>query len=379
MSEYWVSHKKYFCKYCNIYIADDAPSRRQHESGLRHKGNVERFVRGLYKAGEKRKQDLEEEKREMARVEKAAQAAYAQDVGAGLVKPGSSSTAVGPSTTSAGPKTAAPKPSDPYANYTTAEFLGFTDPDEERRKAEAARRQQEGVAGEWEVVDVVSPSAASEQQEGESDITHDAAPSTSAAPRAGEKRPAEQFPDEEDTRGWKLRRKVANVGLGELYDPGALPIKLKVKKEEPEGDEKIKATTCSSGAIGSSGGLSSLGGTEKPKWSARGWNKPGTSSRSTVTPEPTGPATPGDHQNMGVSDHSVKAEELSLPDSLRNEPVKTLIENPPPTTVKAEEVPLSVKSEIAEPDMPQPATSGGSLFKKRKVPVAGGSRGGRRL
>ena len=65
MSEYWVSHKKYFCKYCNIYIADDAPSRRQHESGLRHTGNVERFVRGLYKAGEKRKQDQEEEKREI--------------------------------------------------------------------------------------------------------------------------------------------------------------------------------------------------------------------------------------------------------------------------------------------------------------------------
>ena len=70
MSEYWVSHKRYFCKYCNIYIADDAPSRRQHEGGLRHKGNVERFVRDLYKTGEKRKHDLEEEKREMARIEK---------------------------------------------------------------------------------------------------------------------------------------------------------------------------------------------------------------------------------------------------------------------------------------------------------------------
>ena len=69
MSEYWVSHKKYFCKYCNIYIADDAPSRTHHENGLRHKGNVERFIRGLYKAGEKRKQDSEEEKREMVRVE----------------------------------------------------------------------------------------------------------------------------------------------------------------------------------------------------------------------------------------------------------------------------------------------------------------------
>ena len=71
MSEYWVSKKKYFCKYCDIYIADDAPSRQQHENGLRHKGNVERFVRGIYKAGEKHKKDLEEEKREMKRVEQA--------------------------------------------------------------------------------------------------------------------------------------------------------------------------------------------------------------------------------------------------------------------------------------------------------------------
>ena len=70
MSEYWVSHKKYFCKYCEIYIADDAPSKRQHESGLRHKGNRDRYVRNLYKEGERRKKDLEEEKREMARIEK---------------------------------------------------------------------------------------------------------------------------------------------------------------------------------------------------------------------------------------------------------------------------------------------------------------------
>ncbi|KAH9892788.1 hypothetical protein C8Q73DRAFT_699464 [Cubamyces lactineus] len=376
MSEYWVSHKKYFCKYCNIYIADDAPSRRQHESGLRHKGNVERFVRGLYKAGEKRKQDLEEEKREMARVEKAAQAAYAQDVGAGLVKPGSSSTAAGPSTSS-GPKTAAPKPSDPYANYTTAEFLGFKDPDEERRKAEAARRLQEGVAGEWEVVDVVPQPASSEQQQDGSDIKPDA---TSTAPRVGEKRSAEQPPDEEDARGWKLRRKVASVGLGELYDPGAIPIKLKAKKEEPEGNERSKDTTSSSGVVGPSGGLPLLSGTEKPKWSARGWNKPGTSSRSTVTPEPsTGSATEGDHHILEGSSHGVKTEEPVLPDGLFNEPVKTFSEDPPCATVKTEELQPSVKSELTETDDPQPPTSAGSLFKKRKVPVAGGNRGGRRL
>jgi hypothetical protein len=69
MSEYWVSKKRYFCKYCDVYIADDVPSRQHHENGLRHKGNVERFVRGLYKAGEKRKKDAEEEMREMRRIE----------------------------------------------------------------------------------------------------------------------------------------------------------------------------------------------------------------------------------------------------------------------------------------------------------------------
>lgn len=71
MSEYWVSHKRYHCKYCNIYIADDKPSRQQHENGLRHKGNVERFVRGLYKEGEKRVREREEEKGIMASVGKA--------------------------------------------------------------------------------------------------------------------------------------------------------------------------------------------------------------------------------------------------------------------------------------------------------------------
>lgn len=36
---------------------------------MRHKGNTERFIRGLYKGSEKRKKDAEEEKRDMARVE----------------------------------------------------------------------------------------------------------------------------------------------------------------------------------------------------------------------------------------------------------------------------------------------------------------------
>jgi WW domain-binding protein 4 len=84
----------------------------------------------------------------------AAQAAFAQDVGSGLVKPGNSSRSTTSSTPIQKPTAAKPpKPSDPWANYTTAASLGYTDPEEERMKAEAERRRTQGVAGEWEVVE----------------------------------------------------------------------------------------------------------------------------------------------------------------------------------------------------------------------------------
>ncbi|ORY79309.1 hypothetical protein BCR35DRAFT_97119 [Leucosporidium creatinivorum] len=69
MSEYWVSRDKYWCKYCKIFIADDKPSRILHETGLKHKGNYERFIRDIYKRGEKDQKEKAEEAREIARIE----------------------------------------------------------------------------------------------------------------------------------------------------------------------------------------------------------------------------------------------------------------------------------------------------------------------
>lgn len=46
----------------------------------------------------------------------------------------------------------APKPSDPYANYTTAESLGYRDDVAEKRKEEAELRQKEGTIGQWQKV-----------------------------------------------------------------------------------------------------------------------------------------------------------------------------------------------------------------------------------
>lgn len=51
----------------------------------------------------------------------------------------------------------------------------------------------------------------------------------------GLKREAEA-PPEEDSRSFKLRKKSLNPGLGEIYDPGLIPIK--VKKKEVQGDSQ---------------------------------------------------------------------------------------------------------------------------------------------
>ncbi|KAH8107996.1 hypothetical protein BXZ70DRAFT_913590 [Cristinia sonorae] len=341
MSEYWVSHKKYFCKYCNIYIADDAPSRNHHENGLRHKGNVERFVRGLYKTGEKRKQDLEEEKREMARVEQAAQAAFARDVGSGLVKPGSSS--------SAPPKAVAPskptkKSDNPYENYSTAASLGYTDPDAARREAEAERRRMEGVAGEWEVVATEDSSIAT---------TVDG-PSSSAGPsvqtdgiRSGQKRPLELATDEEDSRTFKLRRRTFG-GLGDVYDPGLIPIRVRTKTEEPLSTN----TTTEPASTTISGSTPSVA----PKWTARGWNKPG------VEPDRNSGSSSEDAQpDNELQQLPAKAEPVE------DTPEKSILSDIAKTLdVKVEEG--AVKAEALE--SPAPTTSSG-MFRKRKIRVNG--------
>ncbi|TFY61199.1 hypothetical protein EVJ58_g4661 [Rhodofomes roseus] len=374
MSEYWVSHKKYFCKYCNIYIADDVPSRRQHETGLRHKGNVERFVRGLYKEGERRKHDLEEEKRDMARVEQAAQAAYARDVGAGLVKPGSSSTsaAARPAPEATKP---APKQSNPYANYTTAESLGYTDPDEERRTAEAERRRTQGVAGDWEVIAVVEPSAPA-VQEGEAE--HAEAPAVpEPGPSAGVKREAGAFPEDEDTRRFKLRRRTVGVGLGEIYDPGVIPIKIKKKEElaaDALPDAAVNRQEPVAAASAAAGGATAAAATEKPTWSARGWVRPGEGKANEPGASQVKPAVSSTEST--VSREQVAEEQTEA----LAEPTRPASGDEPPTQVdvvkvevKVEEAPFKVNA-----DATAAPPAGGSMFRKRKLPAGGAGGRGKR-
>lgn len=209
-------------------------------------------MRGLYKSSEKRKHDLEEEKREMVRIDQAAQAAFAQDVGSGLVRPGSSSRPTTSSTPSQKPTATKPsKPSNPWANYTTAASLGYTDPDEERIRVEMERRRTQGVAGEWEVVE---PSTSTKHND-----------EANSASELSKKREAEGPPDSEDARNFKLRKKVAPL-IADDWDADLVPIKLKPRKVEEASEltEEVKKEE----------GSSQRADTGPVKWTSRGWKRP---------------------------------------------------------------------------------------------------------
>ncbi|KAJ8077169.1 hypothetical protein AAF712_004068 [Marasmius tenuissimus] len=350
MSEYWVSKKRYFCKYCDIYIADDAPSRQQHENGLRHKGNRDRFIRGLYKEGEKKKKDLEEEKREMARVERAAQAAFSQDVGAGRAKAVSAPVA---SSSSASQKPAT-KPSDPFANYSTAASLGYTDPDAERIAAEQARKQSQGVAGEWQVV-------TNEAESSTSTPSADVEGTDTAVPQ---KRPAEEPVNPEDTRHFKLQKRTLGIGLGQIYDPGV--ITLKPKKKETEADESgAEVPKDTSGESSTAGNLAPTGepqkSSEKPKWTKIQWKRPEDKETQNDAPDPG--------QVPVRSEENLKAEASESETTLKKEEGQEEVRPTSPVLKNAE----NVKKEEEQPVVGGGQTSSGSsgLFRKRKAPNTG--------
>ncbi|KZT58923.1 hypothetical protein CALCODRAFT_494413 [Calocera cornea HHB12733] len=325
MSEFWVSHKRYRCQYCDIWIADDAPSRQQHENGLRHKGNRDRFIKGLYKQGEKQVKEREEERREIAAIERAANAAYAADVGAGR---GSQSALPAPVASTSKPKAAAPPAStNKWANYSTAASLGYTDPDVERALLEAQMRQNEGVVGEWQVVtpDLATLAAnakAAQLAPGEQEAV------------VQEKRARSQE-DDEDGRGYKVRKKTAAVGLGELWDPGVIKIKVKPKEQPEEAKEEAKTEKTEIPVKEEDIG----DGMMKPKWGKQ-W--------STVDQAA---------EEQRIKEEMARQEERFLGSKEEEKPEvkeeETKVTEPPPP----------------EPEPEPPSTAG--LFKKRKGPPAG--------
>lgn len=181
----------------------------------------------------------------------------------------------------------------------------------------------EGVAGDWQLLPPV-PS------------------SSSSVSDSGLKREAETPIDEEDNRQFKLRKKTLGVGLGEIYDPGVIPIKLKKKDESPVVDA----------------GSTSSQPTEIPKWTKVQWKRPGD----------------------GIKEEAISTTESSkTEDGVSQAPIVKPVdhERPVPESLISPKTERPVKLEVdVTPN--QTSTEGGSMFRKRKTP-AGGNRGKRQL
>jgi len=168
------------------------------------------------------------------------------------------------------------------------------------------------------------------------------------------KRPADA-PPEEDTRTFKLRKRTLQTGLGEIYDPGVIPVKLK-KKEEPTEQQlpPPSETKVEPGA------------TPLPKWTA-------------VQLKPI-PLTNSDTSSKPPTAKWVKPQ-WSEPLPEVDPSQQGSIFGPPPSEQGNEEahqpddatgVKLEVKEEEQKPVLSDEPPAPTGLFKKRKAPVGAG-------
>lgn len=254
-----------------------------------------------------------------------------------------------------------------WANYTTAASLGYTDPDVERAKAEAERKNTMGVVGDWQVYEVstavTNPDGEPMDEAGDVKIEQDAASETATSA----KRPAEAPVDEEDGRAWKLRKKTFR-GLGADDEIDAIPIKVKKKEELPVSGEAGPSTSTNA-TIGSPliEPMSKVNADpDKPKWTKIKWKK-------------------------AVPDASTHAVELDIKDEPGKEPASntsTTVASPsqPSQDVRSASSTSSVAhglvkaKESAQPkleDVSTPVAPSTGLFRKRKGAPVGAGKGRR--
>eukprot|EP00117_Sycon_ciliatum_P028330 scpid27025/ scgid22790/ WW domain-binding protein 4 len=80
MADYWKSNPRRMCDVCKVWMADNKVSISMHEGGKKHKENVQRRISEARKRGVDEIHEKDEIQRQLAAMEKAALAAYKNDV-----------------------------------------------------------------------------------------------------------------------------------------------------------------------------------------------------------------------------------------------------------------------------------------------------------
>lgn len=368
MADYWVSTKRWTCPYCDITINDDIPSRRQHEGGFRHKNNVERSLKDLYRKSETQKRDAEKAKREMAQIEKLAEAAHQADLAAGAGASGitasaSSSSQAGPSSLRSPSNNNAstssrPKPPPPTSNK-YLEAYGSTIAEEARRlEAEAtaaaqkvaeeeALARKDGVPGEWETVATPTVAAATSSSE---------LPSSAVYPPPSDRSAARNF---------RLQEKTAASAGDDEDDEGSLST-IKVKKRtkvEPNSAERQRLQEEEARRL-------------LPVWNSMRLARPGESSslkKEEVKEEVKQEA------DVPVAAAPESSEETSTaPSQARSPAIKTedsdKAESKPPVDTTAGSNDQQASISISPPPIPSSSGGSGFMFKKRKAGAGAGAK-----
>ena len=352
MADYWKSNARYWCEYCNLSVADNVivrlsptvllllllllarrelfgltcageQERSRHESSDRHKGNVQRKIRNLYKSAERDKKDKAKEAAEIARIERAAQAA---------VGGSAASTSAAAGAAAAGTKKGSSgfDKSNKWAHYTTAAQLGF-------EEATPSSTGQDGVPGEWQAVQRV-PKPKKQRS--------DAGTGEDGAGEGGEGEGQAQDEEEEERQHVRMLTKGRTRALDDeddAYDPSRIALKLKrprltLAEEEAQRDRERAAQ-------------------EQERERAK--VKSEDESRADIKP-----AAPGGWRSFEVTAEPM----LDFPDA-----PSPPLDGADDGIVKQEGDGEDIKPTLAD-DVKPDVAKGGGMFKKRKMHGAGASR-----
>ncbi|GJD08503.1 WW domain-binding protein 4 [Galdieria sulphuraria] len=97
MADYWISQQRHYCKYCNTWIANNKIQMQQHENGLRHKHNVENYLKRSHRENETKKKESKQIEKELRRIDAAARLSM---YGGGKTGSGTPNTAEAPTCSS---------------------------------------------------------------------------------------------------------------------------------------------------------------------------------------------------------------------------------------------------------------------------------------
>lgn len=167
--------------------------------------------------------------------------------------------------------------------------------------------------------------------------------------------------DDDDMRAFKLRRKVVGTGLGDMFDPQFMPIKLKVKKGELETTEEPHYPPFTSDKASASAESELI---TTPKWIKMQWKKVGADDHFSTAEAGAGSGLP-----------EIKTESGSplLPTFGGTEATNPIggIKAEPATELAMSGTSVMTADGMKTEDLPHSVPTG--LFRKRKIPARRGA------